>query len=96
LEIFFKKNGTAVGAHPGYPDFVGFGRRKMAVSPAERKAMVMYQIGALSAFCQAEGIPLQHGKPHGAMYKKDLPQALAICEGIRAGNPKRILLGLSG
>lgn len=71
----------------------------MAVSPAERKAMVMYQIGALSAFCQAEGIPLQHGKLHGAMYNtagKDLPQALAICEGIRAGNPKRILLGLSG
>ncbi len=68
----------------------------MAVSPAERKAMVMHQIGALSAFCQAEGIPLQHGKPHGTMYKKDLPQALAICEGIRAVNPKLILLGLSG
>jgi len=45
---------------------------------------------------QAEGIPLQHGKPHGAMYKKDLPQALAICEGIRAVNPKLILPGPSG
>lgn len=96
---FCRENGTAVGAHPGYPDLVGFGRRKMAVSPAELKAMVMYQIGALSAFCQAEGIPLQHVKPHGAMYNtagKDLTQALAICEGIRAVNPKLILLGLSG
>ena len=99
METFFKKNGTAVRAHPGYPDLVGFGRRKMAVSPAERKAMVMYQIGALSAFCQAEGIPLQHGKPHGAMYNmaaKDEKLADAIAEAVAAVDGSLTLVGLSG
>ncbi|MGN1022083.1 MAG: LamB/YcsF family protein [Lachnospiraceae bacterium] len=94
-----QKNGTAIGAHPGYPDLVGFGRRKMAVSPAELKAMVIYQIGALSAFCKAAGVPLQHVKPHGAMYNmaaKDITLARAICEGIQSVDDGLILLGLSG
>ena len=62
-----KEKNTAVGAHPGYPDLVGFGRRNMAVSPKEVKAMVQYQIGALQAFCKAAHVGLQHVKPHGAM-----------------------------
>jgi UPF0271 protein len=94
-----KENHVAVGAHPGYPDLVGFGRRKMDVSPADAKAMVIYQIGALDAFCRAAGVPLVHVKPHGAMYNmagKDEKLAAAIAEGIFEVNPQLILLGLSG
>ena len=93
------ENKVAVGAHPGYPDLMGFGRRNMNVSPAEAKAYVMYQVGALEAFCKASGISMQHVKPHGAMYNmagKDYKLARAICEGIYEVNPKLILLGLSG
>ena len=80
-----KENGVKVGAHPGFPDLAGFGRRNMNVSPAELKAMVMYQVGALAAFCKAKGVKMNHVKPHGAMYNmaaKDLNLALAIAEGI--------------
>lgn len=94
-----KKHGVAVGAHPGYPDLVGFGRRNMNVSPAEVKAMVQYQVGALQAFCTANGLRLQHVKPHGAMYNtaaRDRKLADAICQGVREVDPGLILLGLSG
>ena len=94
-----RENGVAVGAHPGFPDLMGFGRRDMNVSPAEAKAYVMYQIGALDAFCKANGLTIQHIKPHGAMYNmagKDYALAKAICEGIREINSEYILLGLSG
>lgn len=60
-------NDVAVGAHPGFPDLVGFGRRRMALTPRELKTDVMYQIGALQAMCRAVGVPLHHVKPHGAM-----------------------------
>lgn len=93
------ENHTAVGAHPGYPDLVGFGRRNMTVSFDEAKSMVMYQIGALDAFCKANGIEMQHVKPHGAMYNmagKDAGLAKAICEGICEINPNLILLGQDG
>jgi UPF0271 protein len=93
------KYGTAVGAHPGFPDLVGFGRRNMAVSPAELKAMMIYQIGALKAFCRSQGVTLQHVKPHGAMYNmaaKDRKLADAICEAIAEVDDSLILLGLSG
>lgn len=94
-----KAAGVAVGAHPGYPDLVGFGRRNMVVSPEEAKAMVQYQVGALQAFCTANGLHLQHVKPHGAMYNmaaKDRRLADAICRGIREVDPELILMGLSG
>ncbi len=94
-----KAAGVAVGAHPGFPDLVGFGRRNLKVSNEELKAMIVYQVGALKAFCAAAGIPLQHVKPHGAMYNmagKDAAMADAICEGIREVDPSLILLGLSG
>ena len=79
------KNHVRVGAHPGFPDLVGFGRRKMDLSPAEITAITQYQIGALKAFCAAENTTLQHVKPHGALYNmavKDAKIAQAICEGI--------------
>ncbi len=94
-----QKAGVAVGAHPGFPDLVGFGRRNMNVSLQEAKAMVQYQIGALNAFCTAQNIKMQHVKPHGALYNmaaKDFDLARAICEGIYEINADLILLGLSG
>lgn len=60
--------GVAVGAQPGYPDLAGFGRRAMQLAPDEVESMVRYQIGALEAFCRANGVEMQHVKPHGALY----------------------------
>ena len=94
-----KEHGVAVGAHPGYPDLVGFGRRNMNVTDKELKAMVQYQIGALKAFCDAAGVKMQHVKPHGAMYNmagRNLHMAEAICEGIYEADPSLILLGQPG
>ena len=94
-----KENQVAVGAHPGFPDLVGFGRRNLQVDPAELKAMVQYQIGALYAFCRARQVPLRHVKPHGAMYNmaaRNERLALAIAEGVRELDDSLILVGLSG
>jgi UPF0271 protein len=60
--------GVAVGAHPGLPDPVGFGRREMALTPEEVRDLVLYQVGALRAFLDAEGLALSHIKPHGSLY----------------------------
>lgn len=80
-----KEHGVSLGAHPGYPDLMGFGRRKMSLSFAEAKNYVKYQMGALSAFAQCYGMKLHHVAPHGAMgnqcqYDEDL--ARAICEAV--------------
>ncbi len=94
-----KKAGTAVGAHPGYPDLQGFGRRNMICTPKEVKAYVKYQLGALLAFTRAAGIPLQHCKPHGALYNmaaKDKALAAAIAEAVADVDARIILLGLAG
>jgi len=94
-----KSADVAVGAHPGYPDLQGFGRRNMAIPPQEVKAMTMYQIGALDAFCRANGIKMQHVKPHGAMYNmavKDHALAIAIAEAVAAVDPGLILLAPAG
>lgn len=63
-----KRHGIKVGSHPGLPDREGFGRREMKVSRAEVTALVLYQTGALKAFLDAEGVPLSHIKPHGALF----------------------------
>ncbi len=60
--------GISVGAHPGLPDPVGFGRREMKLFPEEVRDIVLYQVGALSGFLDAEGVPLDHIKPHGSLY----------------------------
>lgn len=94
-----QESGVSVGAHPGYPDLMGFGRRPMALAPAEAKACVQYQIGALSAFCKAAGSPLHHVKLHGALYNMaaaDYTLARAICEGIFEIDNRLVLLALSG
>lgn len=87
-----------IGAHPGFPDLVGFGRREMQLKPEEIKALVQYQIGALMAFCMANKVCMQHVKPHGALYNmacKDEKIARAICEGIYEVDPKLFLLAQS-
>jgi UPF0271 protein len=79
--------GVAVGAHPGYPDLVGFGRRQMDATPLEVYTDVLYQIGALAAFCRAAGVSLRHVKAHGALYNRaavDEATAAAIVKAVRA------------
>lgn len=93
------KNGAALGAHPGYPDLVGFGRRKMAVSPSDCYNMVVYQVGALAAFAKAAGTKLQHVKPHGAMYNmaaKDAKLAEAIAQAVYDVDKDLILYAQGG
>jgi len=63
-----KKNGVAVGAHPGFPDLQGFGRREIKMTSQEIKDIMTYQIGALQAFVEASGMKLHHVKPHGVLY----------------------------
>jgi 5-oxoprolinase (ATP-hydrolysing) subunit A len=63
-----KQHGVAPGAHPGFPDLLGFGRRNMDLSLEEIKDYVTYQVGALQAFATTQGLTLQHVKPHGALY----------------------------
>jgi UPF0271 protein len=92
-----KKYGVAVGAHPGYPDLIGFGRRKLEVTPEEAKDYILYQVGALKAFCEAAGVELQHVKPHGQFYNmawKDEALARAILEAIHTIKPEPIFLAL--
>lgn len=94
-----RESGVRVGAHPGFPDLLGFGRRNMNVTFAEAKAYTLYQLGALSGFCRAKGVKLQHVKPHGALYNmaaKDYTLSAAICEGIKEFDPELIVLALSG
>ena len=63
-----KRHGVRVGAHVALPDLAGFGRREMTMGGEEMEDIVLYQIGALSAFCRREGVELSHLKPHGALY----------------------------
>lgn len=62
------RHGVAVGAHPGFPDLMGFGRRRMDTAPGEVTRYLLYQMGALWAMCRANGVALRHVKPHGALY----------------------------
>jgi UPF0271 protein len=93
-----KQHGVAVGAHPGFPDRVGFGRRFLAATPEEVRDDVTYQIGALWAFCRAEGVQLRHVKAHGALYNAaatDPALATAICDAVRAVDPELYVVCLA-
>jgi UPF0271 protein len=92
-----KERGVGVGAHPGYPDLLGFGRRVIPLTYEETRDYCLYQIGALWAFCKAEGVPLQHVKPHGAFYNslvKDPQNAKAVAEAMVEIDPHLIMLAL--
>ncbi|MBC8531357.1 LamB/YcsF family protein [Gehongia tenuis] len=94
-----KAHGAAVGAHPGYPDLLGFGRRKMVLTFEEVKNYMKYQIGALSAFATAEGMRLQHVAPHGALgnlCQEDREVSRAICEAVCEIDPKLIIFYCAG
>jgi UPF0271 protein len=91
--------GVSLGAHPGYPDVQGFGRRQMAFTPEEIENLITYQLGALSAFAGRHGQKLSHLKPHGALYNfaaKDQPTAMAVARAVLAFDQELILVGLAG
>lgn len=93
------QSGAAVGAHPGYPDLLGFGRRKLNISPPEARTYLLYQLGALSAFAQAAGSKVRHVKLHGAFYNtaaRDTALAQAVCEAVTAFDKDLILVAPSG
>ena len=92
------RHGVAIGAHPGYPDRAGFGRRTMELTAEEIAADVTYQAGALWAFCRSAGVRLHHVKPHGALYNKaaETPVvAAAIAHAVKKVDAGLILVCLS-
>jgi UPF0271 protein len=94
-----KAHGVAVGAHPGFPDLVGFGRRELNVTAKEAEDFVLYQIAAVTGVAWAEGVPVQHVKPHGALFNmavRNPELSAAIARAVVAINPKLILFGLPG
>jgi UPF0271 protein len=98
VEVAIDK-GVAIGAHPGYPDLQGFGRRNMSMQANEIYDIVLYQVAALRGICESLGGKLHHVKPHGALYNqaaKNAEMAAAIVKGVRAIDPGLIFYGASG
>ncbi len=94
-----RAHGVAVGAHPGFPDRVGFGRRDLGATDEEITTDTLYQIGALAAFCAAAGTALQHVKPHGALYNlaaRDRHVADAVAAAIARFDPTLLLFAPVG
>jgi len=94
-----KTHGVAVGAHPGFPDLVGFGRRELNVTPKEAEDFVLYQVAAVAGVAAAEGVALQHVKPHGALFNMAVRNAelsAAIARAVAAIDRSLILFGLPG
>ncbi len=94
-----RDRGVAVGAHPGFPDLIGFGRRNMDVSPSDIYDLVVYQVGALMGFARAASVELQHVKAHGALYNMAAAKpelAAAIARAVRDVDRQLILFGLPG
>ncbi|HEY1389059.1 MAG TPA: 5-oxoprolinase subunit PxpA [Ktedonobacterales bacterium] len=97
--LLAKEYNVAVGAHPGYPDLHGFGRRMMPLSPDEVEAWTLAQLGALDAMARGTGAILRHVKPHGALYNvaaDDETQAAAVVRAVRAFNPDLTLVARAG
>ena len=93
-----RENGVAIGVHPGFPDLMGFGRRNLDASLEEIKDYVIYQIGALQAFAVAQGMKVQHVKPHGALYNMAVKNPAiweAVAEAIAAVDTRLILFVLA-
>lgn len=94
-----RENGVAVGAHPGYPDLAGFGRRNMDCTPDEVRDYLIYQIGALQGFCALHGVKMQHVKPHGSLYNicvGNEPLSRAVAQAIAAVDPDLLWVVLAG
>src|SRR3954468_15488639 len=94
-----KASGVAIGAHPGFPDLVGFGRRELDVTPKEAEDLVLYQVAAVAGVAAAEGVKVQHVKPHGALFNMAVRNAelsAAIARAVAAFDVSLILFGLPG
>ena len=94
-----KAAGVAVGAHPGFPDLVGFGRRDLLATPDEVYTDTLYQIGALGAICRAQGVALQHVKPHGQLNNlayRDRAMAEALAAAVRDAAEDLVLVAYGG
>lgn len=94
-----REHGVAVGAHPGFPDLAGFGRRELEVAPRDVEDFVAYQVGALAAIAAAQGVRLQHVKPHGALFNmavRDAALADAIARATALIDRSMMLFGLPG
>src|SRR5689334_11583522 len=94
-----REKGVAIGAHPGFQDLVGFGRREMKASPAEVEDLVLYQVAALAGMASAQGVRLQHVKAHGALYNmacRDRKLADAIAKAVAGFDRSLIVFGLPG
>lgn len=94
-----KQYGVALGAHPGYPDLQGFGRRQIGLTRSEIRNMIIYQLGALDAFARAADVPLVHVKPHGALYNLaavNQEVAGAIAQAVFDFDRSLTLVGLAG
>jgi 5-oxoprolinase (ATP-hydrolysing) subunit A len=94
-----KQHNVAVGAHPGFPDLVGFGRRELHVTPKEAEDMVLYQVAAVAGVAAAEGVKIQHVKPHGALFNmavRNVELSSAIARAVAAFDRSLILFGLPG
>ncbi len=92
-------SGAAIGAHPGYPDLTGFGRRDLAMAPDDLEAAIIYQVGALAAFARAAGAELRQVKAHGALYNRaavDPETAAAVARAVRRCSADLVLVGLAG
>jgi 5-oxoprolinase (ATP-hydrolysing) subunit A len=93
------RHGVGIGAHPGFPDLVGFGRRAMHLTPDEIENTVLYQVGALAAFAHSVSGELAHVKPHGALYNmaaKDIEVGRAVVRGVARAGKGIIVVGLAG
>jgi 5-oxoprolinase (ATP-hydrolysing) subunit A len=94
-----KTHGVAIGAHPGFPDLAGFGRRELNATPREVEDLVLYQIAAVQGVAAAEGVAVQHVKPHGALFNmavRNADLAAAIARAVAALDRSLILFGLPG
>lgn len=92
--LLAKEHHLALGAHPGFPDLMGFGRRAMAFSPIEAAQAVLYQFGALRAIADAHGVPVRHVKPHGSLYGllRDDDVADEVADAVAAVDPDLLLV----
>lgn len=94
-----RRHGVAIGAHPGFPDLVGFGRRELRASPREVEDFVLYQVAAVAGMAASQGLKLAHVKAHGALYNmacRDREMAAAIARAVASFDRSLILFGLPG
>lgn len=90
-----KQYNVSIGAHPGYPDLVGFGRRNMDIAPAELKAIIQYQVGALKGICESQNTRIDYVKPHGAMYNQmmsDFTKLETVMQAVSEMDPSLALM----